>query len=122
MEATMKVNILGAEYEIIKKRYDEEEAFSRRGIDGYCDGFTKKIVYCDMSTYKGWEHEATDTIAANEKHTLRHEIVHAFFNESGLSDSSGQWDVGWAVNEEMVDWIAAQGPKLYAAWWAAGAI
>lgn len=122
MEAVITIKILGTDYEIIKKRYDEEEAFARRSIDGYCDGLAKRIVYCDMTTYAGWEHEEPDTIAACEKITLRHEIVHAFYYESGLADSSFVYDGAWAKNEEMVDWIAAQGPKLYAAWWAAGAI
>jgi hypothetical protein len=31
-------------------------------------------------------------------------------------------DIGWAKNEEMVDWFALQGPKIYAAWKEAGAI
>ena len=40
----MKVNILGTEYTVLVKKYDEEEAFERRSIDGYCDGYTKEIV------------------------------------------------------------------------------
>ena len=47
--------------------------------------------------------------------TLRHEIVHAFFNESGLKESSNGCESGWAKNEEMVDWIALQLPKIYKA-------
>ena len=54
----MKVNILGTEYTILIKKYDEEEAFDRRSIAGYCDGYTKEIVLCDMHTYKGWENES----------------------------------------------------------------
>ena len=115
----MTVNILGTEYTITKKKYTEEEAFS---IDGFCDSFTKQIVYCDMSTYKDWEYELPETVAACEKHCIRHEIVHAFLSESGLADSSFPYDGAWAGNEEMVDWIASQGPKIYAAWAQAGVI
>ena len=118
----MKVNILGTEYTIIVKKYDEDEAFERRNIDGYCDGMTKNIVICDMTTYNGWEHELPETAAAAQKATVCHEIVHAFFNESGLSDSSLNLDCAWAKNEEMVDWIAIQGPKIYKAWQEAGAL
>lgn len=118
----MTVNILGTPYEIIVKKYDEEEAFERRSIDGICDGWAKEIVVCDMSTYKGWEHEPDRTIAAAQKETLRHEIVHAFLNESGLMSSAGRHNAAWAENEEMVDWIALQGPKIYAAWQEAGAL
>ena len=56
------------------------------------------------------------------KKTLRHEIMHAFLNESGLSDSSNQYGGAWAKNEEMVDWIALQGEKIYNAWKEANAL
>ena len=46
------------------------------------------------------------------KRTLRHEIMHAFLNESGLSDSSNQHGSAWAKNEEMVDWLAIQWHKI----------
>ena len=36
------------------------------------------------------------------KKVIRHELVHAFLFESGLSVNS------WADNEEIVDWIAIQ--------------
>ncbi|UYJ48714.1 MAG: hypothetical protein OGM82_12360 [Flavonifractor plautii] len=118
----MIVNVLGTEYTIEIKKYAEDEAFERRSIDGYCDCLTKKIVVCDMSTYKGWEHETKETISASEKKTLRHEIVHAFFDESGLGSNTFSVDGPWATNEEMVDWIAVQGPKIYKAWQKAGAV
>lgn len=112
----MTVNILGTEYKIIVKKYDEDEAFARRSIDGYCDSFTKTIVVCDMNTYKGWEDEPKEAKDICQKQTLRHEITHAFLSESGLADSSATFDSGWARNEEMVDWIALQGLKIYNAW------
>lgn len=118
----MTVNILGTEYCVTIKKYDEDEVFSRRSIDGYCDSFTRQIVVCDMSTYKGWEHELPETAVAAQKETLRHEIVHAFLNESGLADSSSSVEGAWAKNEEMVDWIALQGPKLYKTWQEVGAV
>lgn len=45
------------------------------------------------------------------KSCLRHEIVHAFLNESGLKESASKCDI-WSKNEEMVDWIAIQFPKI----------
>lgn len=118
----MKVDILGTEYTILQKNYDDEEAFARRGINGFCDGYTKEIVVCKMSTYNGWEHETEKTCEMAQKATLRHEIVHAFFNESGLMDSSSFVERPWAQNEEMIDWIALQGQKIYKAWEKVGAI
>lgn len=118
----MKVNILGTPYEIIVKKYDEEDAFDRRSISGFCDGYAKEIVVCDMHTYKGWENEAEKTVAAAQKQTIRHEIVHAFFDESGLTENSNTVEAPWARNEEMVDWIAIQGSKIYKAWQEADAL
>lgn len=118
----MKVNILGTPYEIIVKKYDEDEIFERRSIVGFCDGYVKEIVVCDMHTYKGWENEAEKTVVAAQKQALRHEIVHAFFDESGLMDSSSVVECPWSQNEEMVDWIANQGMKIYKAWVEADAL
>lgn len=54
----------------------------------------------------------TDNIAEYNKKVLRHEIIHAFLRESGLSGNSMQYDGAWAQCEEMVDWIAIQFPKI----------
>lgn len=115
------VNVLGTSYLITTKKYDEDEYFKRCDCSGYCSGALKEIVLCEMSGYPGWEDESQEVQDIQTKETLRHEIVHAFFNESGLSCSSGQTDA-WARNEEMVDWIALQGPKIYKAWQEAGAL
>ena len=40
----------------------------------------------------------------------------------GLASSSLGIDGPWAKNEEMVDWFALQGPKIYKAWQEVGAI
>lgn len=58
-------------------------------------------------------------LEAYKRKCMRHEITHAFLYESGLSINSVTLDGSWATNEEMVDWMAIQGPKLYAAWTAA---
>ena len=118
----MKIQILGTEYEIIVKKYDEDESFKKDSIDGYCSSYSKQIVVCDMSTKERWgdatEHEAL----VATKQTIRHEIVHAFLSESGLAESSAQYSGGWATFEEMVDWIAIQAPKMHQAFVDAGAL
>lgn len=118
----MQVNILGTPYEIVVKKYDEDEAFDRRSIDGYCDTYAKKVVVCDLKTSEDWEHEEKETIEICQKQILRHEIVHAFLSESGLQSSAHKNDRSWSYNEEMVDWIALQGEKIYKAWQEANAI
>lgn len=112
---TMRINILGTEYEIIKKRYDEDDTFKRFSVAGYCSSSEQSIVLCDMTTYPGWDDEPEAACANLAKETLRHEIVHAFLNESGLAESSNECSA-WARNEEMVDWFSLQGPKIYRAW------
>lgn len=119
---TEHVNILGTDYRIIVRKYDEDARFRERSIDGYCDAMLKELVICDMHTWPEWGKEPDDYIDACQRQTLRHEIVHAFFHEFGLADSSFKVDCPWANNEEMVDWIAAQGAKIHAAWQAAGAL
>ena len=118
----MIINILGTKYTVKKKKYDNDPIFEKRSWDGYCSENTKEIVHCDMTTYPGWEDESPEAVERCEKQTLRHEITHAFLNESGLSYSSSRNVGPWAKNEEMVDWIAIQGPKIYKAWEEAGAL
>ena len=112
----MKINILGTDYKITVKKYDEDEAFARCSFGGYCDGYSKELVVCDMHTYKGWENEPEQSIIQAQKEVLRHEIVHAFLNESGLSCNGHSTQYSWARDEEIVDWIAIQGVKIYKAW------
>ena len=107
-----KVNILGTEYLIRKMSYKEEPDFEKRGIDGYCDSYIGLIVYCDLDTDKRWDGETDATKRICERSTLRHEIIHAFLDQSGLRESSSDVN-GWARNEEMVDWFAIQSPKIF---------
>ena len=79
-------------------------------------------MLCDMATHPSWEHELAETVEEAVKQTLRHELVHAFYYESGLGSSSFKVDAPWAEIEEMVDWVATQGLKLYKAWQEAGAL
>lgn len=92
-----KVLILGTEY-LIKsekqgflKKLCESDGF----VYGLCD-YEHKKIYLDDELTKG-----------EYIKTLRHEIVHAFFFESGLDLQSD-----YARQEELVDWIALQLPKM----------
>ena len=119
---TKKVDVLGTEYEISVRGYGELTIFEKRSISGYCDDILHKIVICDITTHPGFEDETEEYCRKCEKMTLRHEIVHAFFNESGLQASTLTSEDGWARNEEMVDWIAIQLPKIMRAFEEAGAL
>ena len=109
----MKISVLGTEYTLLRKNYDEDPLFEKQGIDGYCDSIDKVIVVCNMKTYPEWGAETDEYCKKQEKHILRHELIHAFLNESGLQDSSGRIsNLGWSKNEEMIDFFAIQFPKI----------
>lgn len=118
----MTINILGQPYKIIQKRYEDDKQFKKMGCGAYCSTNEKNIVLCDLFTYPLWEDETKNVISGQTKTLLRHEIVHAFLQESGLSTNSNSDNGPWARNEEIVDWFALQGPKIYEAWKEAGAL
>lgn len=110
----MTVNILGTEYQI--KFQNDEEVCATMGVQlgdcgGYCSAPAKEIVIANLDKCDSTQEEKEEAKRTN----LRHEIVHAFLYESGLGWNSNASDC-WAKNEEMVDWIAIQGPKIYKAW------
>ena len=108
------VNILGSIWAIIVKTYDEDRYFADHKADGYCNGAVREIAILDLTTHPAYEREDDiRSIFEWMKDTLRHEIVHAFFKESGLDESSFSYGGSWAKNEEMVDWIAHQGEKIF---------
>lgn len=110
---TIKIDILGTEYRIETHKVSEDSYMEEKGLAGYCEEENKLIVVADMSEEKyfvGMDEKAQEIYL---KKTLRHEIMHAFLNESGLSDSSNRFDGAWAKNEEMVDWLAIQAPKIF---------
>jgi hypothetical protein len=108
-----KVNILGTKYTIETHKVSEDSYLEKNRLAGYCGEEDKLIVVADMSEEKyftGMDEKARETYW---KKTLRHELIHAFLNESGLSDSSNCYEGAWTKNEEMVDWFAIQSPKIF---------
>ena len=118
----MTVNILGTPYEIVVQNYKDNPEFEEIGACAFCVPMTKELQICDMKTYPGWADKSQKEIEYRQKLNLRHEIVHAFFYESGLWDGAYNYDGNWSMNEEMVDWIAIQGEKIYKAWQEADAL
>lgn len=102
-----KVSILGTIWEIAYRSEDADERLAN--CDGYCDWTMRLIVV---------EDEIEGTLGDMTRYKMkvaRHEIIHAFLLESGLAESSAPCEA-WASNEEMVDWLARMGPRIYAAW------
>lgn len=92
------VNILGQDYEIIQSTKATNPKLL--DCDAYVEFYSKKIVLGEIT--KGIE--AIENIELYEKEVLRHEIVHAFLHESGMSE--------WAEDEVLVNFIAIQIHKL----------
>lgn len=112
----MIIKILGTPWNVERLSLEKEPRLN--DADGFSDWSTKRIVVRDEDDiYKGTLENMEEYI----KKVLRHEIVHAFFLESGLHECSGSADA-WAANEAMVDWIARQGIKIYQAWKEADAL
>lgn len=88
-EKVKTINILGTEYSILT--YSDED-FPKEGYDGYCNSLIKEIFLRE---------KGDDRL---EKEILRHEIIHGFFHESGLTK--------YECDEILVEWIAMQFPKI----------
>lgn len=117
----MKIDVLGTKYTIKHVDIGQDEYMDKMHFGGYCDGGKKLIVILNLKTVPDWKDEPEDVIQKTEQLTMRHELIHAFLNESGLKSNSHGCDA-WAENEEMVDWFAIQMPKLMAAYKVAGCI
>lgn len=99
METKQKINILGTEYLAI---VDDDECI-KLNADGLCRFYDKKIIIRSIDKL------LVDGASEEEKRirmqeVVRHEIIHAFFSESGLDDYSD--------NEQLVSWLAIQFPKM----------
>lgn len=108
----MKVKILGTEYEIIMDA-EEKDYPKLKGLSGYTDFSIKKIVIRKIEK----DDASLEDLEHYRREVIRHEIIHAFFYESGLDGNSD-----YARNEELIDWIAIQFEKLLVAFIHSGAI
>jgi hypothetical protein len=101
---TLKIDVLGTEYEI--KICTDDEECRLCGCDGFCDETSKEIFAESYAKTKS-DPNCKLILSVQTNKVVRHEIIHAFLFESGLAENSE-----WAQNEEMVDWFAIQMPKL----------
>ena len=99
-EKAMTVNVLGTKYTIKESNKVMDQTLEN--CDGYCDASIKVIVIDSFKEFTGSKKD----LESYKKQVIRHELVHAFLFESGLDGCS------WAKDEEIVDWIACQFPKL----------
>lgn len=83
----MTINILGTKYTITFR--PDEEVCSAMSVQigecgGYCSAAAKEIVIANLDRCDDADLEKDEVKRCN----LRHEIVHAFLNESGLQANS----------------------------------
>lgn len=93
------VNILVAEYKII---IDDE--LHRTDRDGTERRYAHEISLrpeADMLDGEARDSEKKQRFLE----VGRHEIFHAFFDESGLE--------GYSEDEQLINWLAAQSPKIF---------
>ena len=102
-----KVDILGTEYTIL---HDVLPESMPSDADGCMDCSTKIIKIAKQEITRN----SLQDMGEYTKKILRHEIIHAFFYESGLWNCSGSSDE-WGMDETITDWIAIQSPKLFKA-------
>jgi hypothetical protein len=106
------VNVLGQDYSIEFSTTKENPRLD--SLDGFCDSSTHKCLIDRMD--KTDDPRQKENILSYRDTVVRHELVHAFLYESGLESES------WARNEETVDWIAIQFPKMAKAMMDAGCL
>lgn len=104
----MNVDILGTEYKIIFDTPQEREANPKYDdCNGYAELLSKVIHVSDCSDLKD-DKETMEKINLFRERVLRHEIIHAFLYESGMSEE-------YVRDEELVHWLSVQFPKMAAA-------
>ena len=112
--SAIEVSVLGTPYTVYTGCETEGHL---KNCAGYIDVTTKEI-------FIGKAENDEDSVSDTDRYlrsVIRHELLHAFFFESGLWANSVSVDA-WAQSEEMTDWLALQFPKIYAAFQEAGAL
>ena len=89
------INVLGTDYFVHVGDFPNME-----NLDGEIN-YAEKLIYISGKVFNEYF-----------LHTvLKHEIIHAFLFESGLSVNSNNV-LSWATNEEMIDFFALQYDKI----------
>ena len=103
------LDILGSIYVIELRDLKDDEQLKEAA--GYCSfNGHKMVIRQDQEYFKG---KTEEWIINDICCTIRHEIIHAFIHESGLDQCAFGYTGPWARNEEMVDWLAIQSPKIF---------
>lgn len=100
------INILGTDIKVVFR--EEKQDVKLEQLGGYFDS-TENLIVVKIPEK---DEMSCGNLENHQKKVLRHEIIHAFLHESGLDWSASPTEC-WATNEEMVDWLAIQAPKIF---------
>ena len=100
---TDRINVLGEEYQIVVDKSGTNPKLE--SSFGYTEPYSKKIVIDNNITDDSTM--SVENLDAFVRHIYRHEVVHAFFYESGVSYKFDKDE-----EDFLVDWIAKMVPKM----------
>ena len=101
-----QVDILGTKY-TIETHVTHKDSTLASGNTGYCVESKKLIVIADLTDGAEYDYDTDAERTHVYNRAMRHEILHALLNESGLQENST-----WARDETCVDWMAIMYPKM----------
>lgn len=105
----MKVDVLGTPYNFV----DESDYLEAHNADGVTFFYRKSIGIRNFDDLLCPD-DPPEAKEVRRKEVIRHEIIHAFFHESGLYQ--------YGDDELLVTWLAIQFPKMLDAFVAAQSI
>ena len=97
-----RVCVLGTDYAILQDSNITKD-LNTRGLDGETNLYSKTISICNIADMLEPDSTAYEK-SVRYKETMRHEIIHVFFHESGLDD--------YCRDEVLVDYLAKQWNKM----------
>ena len=112
---TYNLNILGTKWKLKEVPRDLDPMFGT--VDGYADRSIRTMFVAENDTH------TTDSVKDWDEYlkvVKRHEIIHAFFFESGLAQD--MYHPAYGHCEQDIDWMAIQFPKMLEVFEAADAI
>lgn len=101
-----KISVLGQDYEILFHTSEDDPKLKE--WNGYHEPYSKKIVI-DSKLVEDTNKEplGAENPEIYLRHIYRHEIMHAFFCESGITYKYDKEE-----EDFLVDWIARMYPKM----------
>lgn len=98
----MEIEILGQKYKVIRKTEGEYPKLKHMDASGLAELYSKELVINANCIEKD---ECThENLEEYENKVIRHEIMHAYFHESGAT--------AYCQDEFLVEWLALQLPKI----------